>query len=47
MLLVTSYYCNRDMLQPDGPLGLNADCTFYHAGLRKISTEIIRSNIQM
>ena len=30
ILLVASCYRNRDKLRPDGPLGPNADFTFYH-----------------
>ena len=29
-LSVASWYRNRDKLRPDGPLGLNADSTFFY-----------------
>ena len=29
LLLVDSYYINWDILQPDGPIGSNADITLY------------------
>ena len=29
ILLLASYFSNRDKLRPDGPLGSNADFTFF------------------